>query len=50
MSITGDATEKMVKLEFSYTPKNMQKGNAKDVAFFYFNSGAGTSVKKSYFC
>ncbi len=48
MSITGDATAQMVKLEFSFTPGNIQNGNAKDVAFFYFKTGAGKSAIKQF--
>ncbi len=40
MVITGTPTKEMVKLEFTYTPKGSQ-GNAKQVAFFYFNSKDG---------
>ncbi len=38
--ITGKPTTGMVKLKFSYNPKK-QRENAKETAFFYFNSGDG---------
>ncbi len=44
MIITGTPTEKMVKLEFTYVPKDPQ-GSAKEVAFFYFNQKDGEHFK-----
>ncbi len=44
MIITGEPTEKMVKLEFSYMPQQLQKGAVKEVAFFYFKEGASKFV------
>ncbi len=48
MIITGTPTDKMIKLEFSYTPKQV-KGGQKKTAFFYFKSGDGKAYPLFFF-